>query len=140
MTTRPSEPKFNNWETFDGWVFGDYASDPRNISDPEEPKRILDQFKPVNSFEFQQGILGQYRQFYGLKNRNNFIKSCFQMCINEETLNVSNLSQDDKICARECLISNEKLDKANTLFLESQHKKEKTSPNVIAHDNYNYSL
>jgi hypothetical protein len=140
MTTKLSEPKFNNWKTQDGWVFGDYASDPRNFRDPREPGKILDQFKPVNSFETQQGILGQYRHFYGLKNRNHFIRSCYQMCVTKENVVISNLTQDDKICARECLISAEKFEGSNTFFLEKQQSRYENRENTVSLDNYNYSL
>ncbi len=118
MSTKFAQPKNDNWVTIDGWVFPD-MKDKQFNRDPNDPRRWeVENYAIINSFENQQGIFGQYRHFYGLKLNNNYLKSCFAMCINPETLSTSNLTQSDKVCARECLISAEKYTNATNIFIE----------------------
>ena len=120
MSTQFSEPKFDKFESIDGWIFPD-ENQKKFAADPFEKLRENDQlFAPINSFEYQQGIFGQYRTFYSLKNRNNYTRACLRMCITPESLMTSNLNQEDKVCARECVISQEKFQASSNLFLEKK--------------------
>ena len=56
----------------------------------------------------------------GLKMKNVLAKSCYKLCITSETLRTKNLSQEDRLCARECLISSEKFEDASRIFLEQK--------------------
>jgi hypothetical protein len=139
MSTKFPEPKFEKWQTVDGWVFPDVSGDNNFNEDPLKSFRHENElFAPINSFEFQQGIFGQYRLFYGIKNRNNLTKACFQMCVNKNTLKTSNLTQEDKVCARECLLSSEKLVEATKYFLEKKQAENSLNNEFILLDNLKY--
>ncbi len=120
MSTQFPEPEFDKYEAIDGWIFPN-RDEKKFVTDPygkfEEAEKI---FNPMHSFEYQQGIFGQYRLFYSIKNRNNYTKACFKMCITPESLLTDNLTQRDKVCARECLISSEKFEVSSRIFLDKR--------------------
>lgn len=122
MTTKFPEPKNDNWEVVDGWIFPDY-SEPKLQEDPFANYEASKGYDSINSFEFQQGIFGQYRNFYGLKNKNSLMKACFKMCVNSESIRTHNLTQEDKVCARECLVSSESFEQASKIFLQTQQNR-----------------
>jgi hypothetical protein len=108
MSTKFAEPKTDKFTNTEGFIFPDYSGKEFE-TDPLKNKNFLDEMlAPGYSFEAQQGIFGQYRHFYSLKFNNNYFRSCLKMCINQESLTTSNLSQEDKLCARECIILSEK--------------------------------
>jgi hypothetical protein len=122
MTTKFAEPKTEKFINTGGWIFPDHNGKEFAV-DPLEPRRYLHEREGIiNSFEYQQGIFGQYRHFYTLKLKNNYSNSCFKLCINADTLSTSNLSQHDKLCARECILSAEKYTDATNYFIESANR------------------
>jgi hypothetical protein len=118
MSTKVPQPKHDSWVDVDGWVFPNYNEKKFEV-DPFQPmKTVTEKSMPINSFEFQQGIFGQYRYYYHTKLLNNIQKQCLKLCIRQETLLTSNLTQEDKLCARECILNEHTFTQANTAFVE----------------------
>ncbi len=138
MTTKFPEPKYDNWQVIDGWVFPDYG-DKKFQQDPRQSiKGHNEALAPINSFEHQQGIFGQYRHFYGIKQRNNYTKACFRVCVNAQSLKTTNLTQEDKLCARECLISSEKFQISTNNFIEKIQSDAQHFEELLPIDNLKY--
>ncbi len=118
MSTKLTQPKNDSYLDVDGWVFPNY--DQRKFEvDPIKPmKEISDKSLPINSFEFQQSIFGQYRYFYHAKMLNNIHKQCLRLCIRKDNLLTNNLTQEDKLCARECLINEHTFAQAHSSYIE----------------------
>ena len=139
MSTKFPEPKSDKYQSIDGWITPDYSDDKRFYQDPYDAIRAnKETLAPINSFEFQQGIFGQYRHFYGIKSRNNFTKACFGNCITAKSLKTSNLSQEDKLCARECLLSSEQFQNATNIFLEKSQNDLTENREFVLLDNQKY--
>jgi hypothetical protein len=118
MTTKLSEPKYDSWINADGWVFPNYE-DKKFEVDPFGPlKDFQENTSPIASFEFQQAIFGQYRYFYHEKAANSIHKQCLRLCIRKDSLLTSNLTQEDKLCARECILNENTFTKATSAFIE----------------------
>jgi hypothetical protein len=118
MSTKLTEPKHDSWVDVDGWIFPNYNEKKFQV-DPYGPmKSITEKSRPINSFEFQQSIFGQYRYYYHTKLLNNIHKQCMKLCIRNDTLLTSNLTQEDKLCARECILNEDTYTRANTIFVD----------------------
>ncbi len=117
MTTKPSQPKHDSWVDVDGWVFPNYDEKKFQVDQLEPMRDVVELSSPINSFEFQQGIYGQYRFFYHNKMLNNIHKQCLRLCIREDTLLTKNLTQEDKLCARECLMSEQTFSSAHSAYI-----------------------
>jgi hypothetical protein len=116
MTTKFPEPKFNSYKNVDGWVLPDQKFDRKYRYDPYGPLEFKRQFTPLMSPEVQQGIIGQYTHFYKGKVNNFIFKACLRNCLNRDTLKTKNLSQEDKLCARECIIGSKSVENSAKVF------------------------
>lgn len=118
MTTKLPEPKNDSYIKSDGWVFPNY-DEKRFKEDPFGPlKDLAEKTTPLASFEFQQGIFGQYKFYYQEKSMNSIRSQCLKLCIRKDTLLTNNLTQEDKLCARECLLNENTFNKAKGAFIE----------------------
>lgn len=124
MSTKLPEPKSKKFSNYRGWIFPDYSGKENRIDIFERERWLNEKLAPINSFEYQQGIFGQYRHFYSLKINNNYLRNCYKLCINQDTLETSNLSQQDKLCARECILTAEKYRSATNIFIETSLKEQ----------------
>jgi hypothetical protein len=118
MSTKLPQPKNDTFVVEDGWILAN-NEEPKFRKSEKEIKKDYDfeQLKNINQFEFQQGIFGQYSHFYGMKLNNSISDHCLKMCITQDSLKVRNLTQDDKLCARECLVNEEVFNDAVEDFL-----------------------
>jgi len=138
MTTKLPENLSDKWKVTDGWVFPDYSGKEFQQDPMQSIRGFNEMLAPINSFEFQQGIFGQYRHFYGIKQRNNYSKHCFKNCITAQNLKTSNLTQEDKLCARECIISQERFQNATNIYIEKVHSDAANFEELVPLDNLKY--
>lgn len=118
MTTKFEQPKFDNFRTYDGWIFPDYNERQYPVNGLEQIKWYQTNLNVTNSFEFLQSIFGQYRYYYHLKNENSIMKQCIRNCITADNIQTRNINQGHKLCARECIMTAKEITEAGDSFLE----------------------